>query len=252
MARILTTANQKGGVGKTTTAVNLAAGLARRGLSVLLIDLDPQSNATLATLGSVELPSTVYDVLKGGELQPAIRAAEMGFDVLPASLELAAAERDLWGLAGGQMRLQRAIALAKPPHDWIIIDAPPSLGALTLNALAAAQSVLVPVSASFFALQGLQMLQSTIDDVRQFLNADALKIAGLLVTFADQTNVARDVEALLRSRFGELVYRTTIPRNVKLEEAHSRRASIFDYDPTAAGALAYDQFVDEVIQRDKT
>jgi chromosome partitioning protein len=174
----------------------------------------------------------------------------MGVDILPASLDLAAAERELWGLAGGQTRLQRAFSVGPLAYDYVVIDAPPSLGALTLNALAAAQRVIVPVSASFFALQGLSMLQSTIDDVKQFLNAPGLEIAGILVTFADNTNVAADVERILRQQFGGLVYDATIPRNVRIEESHSRQMSVFDYAPEAAGAVAYEQFTDEVLNRE--
>ena len=250
MTRIIAIANQKGGVGKSTTAVNLAAGLSDAGKKTLLIDLDPQSNSTIAAIGWDEPDITVYQVLIE-EVNPlnSIITTNLGFDLMPATIDLAGAERELINAMGGQIRLRTMLDESSLDYEFILIDAPPSLGFLTVNALSAASEVLVPITSSFFALRGTQMLIDTINDVRRHLSATELKIMGILVTLTDHTNVSRDVETTLRTQFGDLVFKTTIPKNVRIEEAHSREQSIFQYAPAAAGAQAYKKLVDEVISR---
>jgi chromosome partitioning protein len=251
MTRIIAVANQKGGVGKTTTTVNLAAGLARKGRRVLLIDLDPQSNATFAIMGETEPEATVYDVLMGKVgLSKATLKTEMEINLLPSTIDLAGAEIELVSAIGGQVRLRTRLQENETAgYDFILIDAPPSLGFLTINALAAASEVLVPITVSVFALKGLERLWRTIEQVKQNLGAPNLKVNGILCTMTDHTNVAKDIETVLRQQFKELVFNATIPKNIKIEEAHSWRQSIFTYAPNAPGAQAYAQLVEEVLNR---
>ncbi len=230
----------------------MAAGLSRQKRRVLLIDLDPQSNATFAIMGESEPEATAYDVLMGkARLSEAALKTEMGIDLLPSTIDLAGAEIELVSAIGGQVRLRTNLAeKGAADYDFILIDAPPSLGFLTINALAAATEALVPITVSVFALKGLERLWRTIDQVKQNLGAPHLKISGILCTMTDRTNVARDVEAILRRQFGDLVFKTTIPKNVKIEESHSWRQSIFTYAPDASGAQAYARLVEEVLSRD--
>jgi chromosome partitioning protein len=253
--RKIAVANQKGGVAKTTTAVNLAAGLALQGYKTLLIDMDPQANATFALMGIKEQRASVYDLLINDvPLDDTIHAIEpvAGLDLVPSNIDLAGAEVELISRVGGQTRLRTKLTEAAPDLDYryIIIDAPPSLGFLTINALAAADEVLIPVSASVFALNGIAMLENTIAQVRRELNCPTLRIAGVLLTLFDNTNVARDVLAETRGYFGDAVFSTVIPKNVKLEEAHSRVESIFTYAGESKGAEAYRELVLEVLSRE--
>jgi len=247
--RKIAIANQKGGVGKTTTAVNLAAGLSRAGQRTLLIDIDPQANATFAALGYTEPAATTYELLIDDTPLPAviIPAGSLGVDLIPSDINLAGAEVELISEIGGQMVLRTRLA-GLEGYDFVIIDAPPSLGLMTINALATADEIIIPVSVSVFALKGIVQLEKTIEQVRRRLHRTDLRILGILCTMRDNTNVAADVEAAIRERFGDLTFETVIPKNVRLEEAHSRALSIFSHAPGSTGAQAYAQFTEEVIR----
>jgi chromosome partitioning protein len=245
-------ANQKGGVAKTTTAVNLAWGLAQAGHRTLLIDMDPQANATFAVLGPAEPEASTYDLLIHDQpIETIIRPTkDANLDILPSHIDLAGAEVELISKVGGQTLLRTKLTEAQLDYVYVIIDAPPSLGFLTINALAASQSVLIPVSTSIFALSGIAKLENTIMQVRRELNSPELRISGVICTMYDNTNVARDALAELQKYFKELVFKTTIPKNIKLEEAHSRAESIYVYAGDSKGAEAYLELVKEVIDRE--
>ena len=247
---IFAVANQKGGVGKTTTAVNLALGLAQEGHRTLLIDLDPQANASYALLGPREPTTTVYHLLLGRSPLADVVAPshQEGLELLPADIDLAGAEVDLLHAIGGQTRLRTALTRAPLPYRYVVIDTPPSLGLLTINALAAAQQVIVPVSASLFALKGLAQLQETIARGRDSLSHPELRLMGILPTLYDYTKVAREVLRTLHAHFPARVFRTFIPKNVTVEEMHGRQASLYTYAPRSKGAEAYRRFLKEVME----
>jgi chromosome partitioning protein len=253
--RKIVIANQKGGVAKTTTAVNLASGLALNHRKALLIDMDPQANATFAILGLQEVPYSTYDLLINDKpLEQVIQPTKNpNLQIVPSHIDLAGAEVELISRVGGQTRLRTKLNEVGPAfnYDYVIIDAPPSLGFLTINSLAAADEVFIPVSTSVFALNGIAMLKETIRQVQRELNCPTLKISGVLCTMYDKTNVGRDVVAETKAHFNDIVFSTVIPKNIKLEEAHSRTMSIFEYDGTSRGAEAYQQFVEEVISREQ-
>ena len=250
MARVLAVVNQKGGVGKTTTSVNLAAALARAGKRVLLVDLDPQGNATMGSgVDKRALQRTVYHVLLGlGALSAArIRAEKGGYDLVPSNRELAGAEVELVDLEARETRLKDAVASVAADYDFVLIDCPPSLSLLTVNALAAAQRVLIPMQCEYYALEGLSDLVGTIKRVRANLNPQ-LEIAGLLRTMYDPRNtLSQQVSQQLEAHFGDKVYRTLVPRNVRLAEAPSHGVPAVLLDSSSKGAQAYLGLADEIL-----
>jgi chromosome partitioning protein len=247
--RKIVIANQKGGVAKTTTAVNLATGLARAGRKTLLIDMDPQANATFAVLGSQPVAISTYDLLiHDRPIDEVIRpTSQPELEIVPSHIDLAGAEVELISRVGGQTRLRTKLGEAELDYAYVLIDAPPSLGFLTINALAAADEVFIPVSISVFAFNGIAMLQDTIRQVRRELNCPNLHVSGVLCTMYDNTNIARDVLVEIQNYFQTLTFQTVIPKNVKIEEAHSRAESIFTYAGDSKGAEAYRDLVKEVI-----
>jgi chromosome partitioning protein len=253
MARIIAVANQKGGVGKTTTSVNLAAALARAPLRVLLVDLDAQGNATMGSgIDKRTLTASTCDVLLGeADAKQSIVRTPEDFDLLPGNIDLTAAEIDLMEQPGRESRLKTALHPLRGDYDFIIIDCPPALSLLTLNALSAADSVLVPMQCEYYALEGLSALLETIDAIKGRLNP-ALEIEGVLRTMFDvRNNLANAVSAELIHHFGDKVFRTIVPRNVRLAEAPSHGQSIVGYDRTSRGSVAYLGLAGEVIRRNK-
>jgi chromosome partitioning protein len=255
MKRVIAVANQKGGVGKTTTAVNLAASLAATRRRVLLIDLDPQGNATMGCgVDKRLLERSVVDVLLGEAVpEAAIVAVDPGgFDLMPGNQDLTAAEVQLLNApAGREHRLEQALAPLRERYDVIVIDCPPALNILTLNALTAADSVLIPMQCEYYALEGLSGLVSTIEQVRDSVNP-RLSIEGILRTMFDpRNNLSNDVAAQLIEHFGEKVFRTIIPRNVRLAEAPSFGVPVMFHDKESRGALAYLALAGEMIRREE-
>jgi chromosome partitioning protein len=253
MPRVLAVVNQKGGVGKTTTTVNLAAALAQAGRRVLLVDVDPQGNATMGSgIDKRTLARTVYHALLGlGELSSIrVRAERAGYDLVPANRELAGAEVELVELPSRETRLKAALERVTADYDYILIDCPPSLSLLTVNALAAAHRVLVPMQCEYYALEGLSDLVGTIKRVRANLNP-ALDIAGLLRTMYDPRNtLSQQVSRELEAHFGDKVFRTLVPRNVRLAEAPSYGVPAVLWDPSSKGAQAYMALAGEVLERE--
>ena len=250
MARILAIANQKGGVGKTTTSVNLAAGMAQSGRRVLLVDLDPQGNATTGSgVNKTKQERTIYHVLLGlGEASKVRMRVDSGYDLIPANRELAGAEVELVALPNRESRLRDALDRLAGEYDFILIDCPPSLSLLTVNAFAAAEQVLIPMQCEYYALEGLTDLVNTIKRVRSNLNP-RLEIAGLLRTMFDPRNtLAHQVSLQLEQHFGDKVYRTLVPRNVRLAEAPSYGAPAVVWDKTSKGAQAYVALTEEILR----
>jgi chromosome partitioning protein len=255
VARIFCIANQKGGVGKTTTAVNLAAGLAAQAQRVLLIDLDPQGNATMGSgVDKRQLTRSVYQVLLGdATARAAIVHSEAGhYDLLPANRELAGAEIEMVQLDQRELRLRQALAPVETAYDFVLIDCPPSLSLLTLNGLCCAHGVVIPMQCEYFALEGLTDLVNTIKRVHANLNP-GLKIIGLLrVMFDPRMTLQQQVSEQLEAHFGDKVFRTIIPRNVRLAEAPSYGIPGVAYDRAAKGSLAYVAFGAEMVERMKS
>lgn len=250
LGKIIAVANQKGGVGKTTTSVNLSAALAELGKKVLLMDCDPQGNATSGLgIAKDELELSIYDALvNDADINDIIISTEFGLDIVPAVMDLAGAEVELVNMEDKQYRLKKAVAAIKDKYDYILMDCPPSLGHVTLNALTAADSVLLPLQCEFYALEGLSQLLSTVQLVQEQLN-DSLRIEGLVLTMYDsRTNLAEQVVEEVKTHFPDMVYATKIPRNVRLSEAPSFGKPIFAYAASSKGAQAYMSLAEEVVE----
>ena len=253
MGKIIAIANQKGGVGKTTTSVNLAACLGAKKKKVLLVDCDPQGNASSGYgIDKSALEQTIYHVLiDGTDIREVIQHTEFKVDVLPANIELAGAEVELVAAISRETRLKKALDQVAGDYDYIIIDCPPSLGLLTLNSLAAADSVLMTIQCELNEREGVSQHMNTIDLVRNNLN-DKLEVEGVVMTMYDsRTRLAEQVVAEVRDNFGEAVYKTMIPRNVRLSEAPSYGQPIIYYDKSSKGAEVYMKLAKEVISRGK-
>jgi chromosome partitioning protein len=252
MGKIIAVTNQKGGVGKTTTSVNFAASLSETGRRVLLVDLDAQGNATMGSgCNKHEIVRTGYDVLLGHVdiREVIIYAPEAGYDLLPGNSDLTAAEVELLEKGDRERRLRAALAYVQHEYDLVLIDCPPSLSMLTVNALAAAHGVLIPIQCEYYALEGLSALLDTIEQVRVSINPE-LEIEGLLRTMYDaRNNLSNDVSAQLQQHFGDKVYRTIIPRNVRLAEAPSHGLPVLRYDKGSRGATAYLALAGEYLRR---
>ena len=256
MFKVIAITNQKGGVGKTTTSVNLAASLASIKRRVLLIDLDPQGNATMGSgVNKAEVELSTYDVLvdSANIRDVIVLAAESGYALLPSNADLTAAEVQLLQLADRERRLQVALVSVAKDYDYVLIDCPPSLNMLTINALVASHSVLIPVQCEYYALEGLSALVDTINKIRESLNPQ-LSIDGLLRTMYDpRNNLAVQVTEQLSKHFGESLYKTSIPRNVRLAEAPSHGMPVIHYDRGSRGSRAYVDLARELLKRhDKT
>ena len=250
VSKIIAIANQKGGVGKTTTSVNLGAGMATLGKRVLLVDIDPQGNTTSGVgVNKADVANCIYDILIN-EVNPADTILETmidGLHIIPATIQLAGAEIELVSTISRELRLKKALNTVKANYDYIIIDCPPSLGILTINSLTAADSVIIPIQCEYYALEGLSQLLNTVRLVQKNLNPH-LMIEGVLLTMLDaRTNLGIQVIEEVKKYFQEKVYRTIIPRNIRLSEAPSHGQSIITYDPRSKGAEVYLELAKEVI-----
>ena len=250
MAHIIALANQKGGVGKTTTSINLGAALAQDGQRVLLVDIDAQGNATSGSgIDKSELALDSYDVIVDGAALRDVIVPTDNYDLLPATIQLSGAEIELATQKQREYRLQKALMTVSDDYDFILIDNPPALGLLTVNAFTAADAILIPVQTEFYALEGLGQLLNTTELVRKQFN-ESLDIAGILLTMYDgRTNLAKQVSEEVRQYFGDKVYHTVVPRSVRLSEAPSYGQAIIDFDPKSIGAQVYTELAQEVLKQ---
>jgi chromosome partitioning protein len=250
MAKTIAICNQKGGTGKTTTSVNLSSALSSLGKEVLLIDMDPQGNASSgAGINKNNIQSSIYDVLvhKAQLSEVTLKTEFPHLNVAPCNINLTGAEIELVGALSRETRLKKAIETVKDKYDYILIDSPPSLGLLTLNTLVAADSIIIPIQCEFYALEGVSQLLNTIELIKDGLNQD-LKIEGVLMTMADfRTNLTNEVIKEIKNFFGDKVYQTIVPRNVRLSEAPSFGKPINHYDPTSVGSIKYMELANEVL-----
>ena len=248
---VIAIANQKGGVGKTTTAINLSAALAMRGRSVLLVDLDPQANSSMTFLDVRSLQKTMYDVFTGQvALADIIRPSTVPrLDIAPARIGLAKLEGQLVGELDAHYRLKDRLATVRDRYEFVIVDTPPALGLITVNALVAATHLLIPVQSSYFALEGTDDLLETVDRIRARPNPE-LKLLGAVITLHDKwTTLSRDVQKAITEVFGGRVFETTISKSIRLEESPAHRESIFTFAPQSSGAYEYYKLCEEVIER---
>ncbi len=254
MGKTIAIFNQKGGVGKTTTNINLSACLAQKGKKILVLDIDPQGNTTSGLgISKKDLEYTVYDLLVEDDIDPReviISTGVKNLDIIPANVDLAGAEIELVQIGGREKRLKQAMDQIRDDYDCIFVDCPPSLGLLTINSLTAVESVLIPIQCEFYALEGVSQLMSTIELVKKNFNED-LEVEGVVLSMFDgRTNLSIQVVQEVKKYFGAKVYSTVIPRNVRLAEAPSYGMPVVEFDPRSKGAEAYTEFAGEFLERE--